>query len=109
DRYREGLGGCPVGLPSEERAMRHVYRNFVIRMQNRDAVRRALYEAGIPTGTHYIPPTHFLPAFQDLGYPKGVLPETERAADELLTLPIYPGMANDDIDIVVEALARILR
>jgi dTDP-4-amino-4,6-dideoxygalactose transaminase len=108
DRYREGLAGCPVGLPDEGRDMRHVYRNFVIRIQSRDAVRRALYEAGIPTGTHYIPPTHFMPAFQDLGFRKGALPETERAADELLTLPIYPGMAGDNVDIVVKALARIL-
>jgi len=50
-----------------------------------------------------------MPAFQDLGYPKGALPETERGADELLTLPIYPGMQDDNVDIVVRDLTRILK
>lgn len=106
-RYRAGLRGVAVLVADDPPHMLNACRNFVIRVNNRDAVRRALYEAGIPTGTHYIPPTHLQPAFQDLGYPKGSLPETERAADELLTLPIYPGMPADDVALVIEHLKRV--
>jgi dTDP-4-amino-4,6-dideoxygalactose transaminase len=107
-RYCHGLGGCPVVLPDDPPAMRHVYRNFTVRVQHRDAVRRELYAAGIPTGTHYIPPTHHLPIFRDLGRPVGSLPVTERVADELMTLPIYPGMTERDVDMVVDTLAKTL-
>ena len=108
ERYRRGLAGLPVVVPDDPPHMRCVYRNVVIRIQHRDAVRRALYDAGIPTGTHYIPPVHLQPAYHDLGYVKGSLPETERAADELLTLPIYPGMPDGDVDVVVGEIARLV-
>lgn len=107
-RYRAGLRGAPVIVTHDPPYLRNAFRNFVIRVNDRDAVRRALYEAGIPTGTHYIPPTHLQPAFQDLGYAKGSLPETERAAEELLTLPIYPGMPADDVYLVIEHLRRVI-
>ncbi|MGH2403572.1 MAG: DegT/DnrJ/EryC1/StrS family aminotransferase, partial [bacterium] len=107
-RYRAGLRGTPAIVAEDPPYVRNAYRNFVIRVKDRDAIRRALFEAGIPTGTHYIPPAHTQPAFQDLGYPKGSLPETERAADELLTLPIYPGMPIDDVDLVIEQLRRAM-
>ena len=103
-RYRAGLRGTPVIVTDDPPYLRNAYRNFVIRVKNRNAVRRSLYDAGIPTGTHYIPPAHLQPAFQDLGYPKGSLPATERAAEELLTLPIYPGMPVDDVDLVLQHL-----
>ncbi|MGQ0551488.1 MAG: DegT/DnrJ/EryC1/StrS family aminotransferase [Armatimonadota bacterium] len=108
ERYREGLRGTHAAIADDPPYLRNAYRNFVIRVKHRDTVRRLLFEAGIPTGTHYIPPTHLQPAFQDLGYPKGSLPETERAADELLTLPIYPGMPIDDVDLVIEQLRRAM-
>jgi len=107
-RYRHGFAGLPVTMPDDPPYMRCVYRNVVVRLQHRDAVRRALYDAGIPTGTHYIPPVHLQPAYQDLGYAKGSLPETERAADELLTLPIYPGMPDGDVDVVIAEIARLV-
>jgi dTDP-4-amino-4,6-dideoxygalactose transaminase len=107
-RYRSGLSPHPVVVPDDPPGMRHVYRNYTVRVQNRDAVRRALYDAGIPTGTHYVPPLHLQPIFRDLGYRAGSLPVTERLADELMTLPIYPGMVNEDVDMVVGALADVL-
>ncbi|HET8679898.1 MAG TPA: DegT/DnrJ/EryC1/StrS family aminotransferase, partial [bacterium] len=106
-RYRAGLHGTPVTVADDPPYLRNAYRNFVIRVKDRDAVRRALFEAGIPTGMHYVPPAHLMPVFQDLGYPRGSLPQTERAAEELLTLPIYPGMSADDVDVVIEHLRRV--
>jgi dTDP-4-amino-4,6-dideoxygalactose transaminase len=108
ERYRRGLAGLPVVVPDDPPHMRCVYRNIVVRVQHRDVVRRALYDAGIPTGTHYIPPVHLQPAYHDLGYARGSLPKTERAADELLTLPIYPGMPEGDVDIVIGEIARLV-
>jgi dTDP-4-amino-4,6-dideoxygalactose transaminase len=105
-RYRERLAGAPVWLPDDPPGMRHVYRNVVVRVPGRDAVRRVLYEDGIPTGTHYIPPTHLTPAFRDLGYAPGSLPRTEEVARELLTLPIYPGLPPEDVDLVADRLRR---
>jgi dTDP-4-amino-4,6-dideoxygalactose transaminase len=107
DRYRDGFEGSAVTMESEPDHMRGAYRNVVVRVQNRDAVRRALYEAGIPTGTHYNPPTHLMPAFAHLGYRRGALPETEQAGAELLTLPVYPGMPADDVDLVVHEMRRL--
>jgi dTDP-4-amino-4,6-dideoxygalactose transaminase len=107
DRYRAGFAGAAVVLEPDPPHIRNVYRNVVVRVQRRDQVRRALYDAGIPTGTHYTPPTHLMPAFSHLGYGRGALPETERAADELLTLPIYPGMPAGDVDLVVERLRAL--
>ncbi len=107
-RYRRGFAGLPVVMPDDPPDVRCVYRNVVIRVRSRDIVRRALYDAGIPTGTHYIPPVHLQPAYQDLGYARGSLPETERAADELLTLPIYPGMPDGDVDLVVGEIGRLV-
>jgi dTDP-4-amino-4,6-dideoxygalactose transaminase len=51
---------------------------------------------------------HLQPAYHDLGYAKGSLPETERAADELLTLPIYPGMPDGEVDLVIREIARLV-
>jgi dTDP-4-amino-4,6-dideoxygalactose transaminase len=106
DRYRDGFQGSAVTMPSEPDHIRGSYRNVLVRIKNRDAVRRALYEAGIPTGTHYNPPCHLMPAFSHLGYGPGALPETEHASRELLTLPVYPGMPVEDVDLVVEHLRR---
>jgi dTDP-4-amino-4,6-dideoxygalactose transaminase len=107
DRYRAGFADSAVTMPSEPAHMRGVYRNVLVRVQNRDAVRRGLYEVGIPTGTHYNPPCHLMPAFAHLGYEQGALPETERAAADLLTLPIYPGIPTADVDLVVAELRAL--
>ncbi len=107
DRYRAGLAGSAVTMSPEPEHMRGVYRNVLVRVKHRDALRRRLYDAGIPTGAHYNPPCHLMPAFAHLGYEQGALPETERAAAELLTLPIYPGMPTADVDLVVEHLRRL--
>lgn len=108
-RYRAGLRGTPAVMADDPTHARHVYRNVVVRVPNRDAVRLTLYDAGIPTGTHYVPPVHLQPAFQALGYRRGSLPETDRAAAELLTLPVYPGMTSDQVDLVVTRLQAVLQ
>ena len=89
-RYAElGLGEL-VELPADEAG--HVYHLFVCRSPERDAIRAALGEAEIASATYYKTPLHLQPALRFLGWEPGALPETERAAAENFSVPLWPGM-----------------
>ncbi len=89
-RYAElGLGDL-VELPVDEPA--HVYHLFVCRSPERDAIRAALGESEIASATYYTTPLHLQPALRFLGWEPGSLPETERAAQENFSVPLWPGM-----------------
>ena len=77
-------------LPADEPG--HIYHLFVCRSPERDRIRAALVEAGIGTATYYTTPLHLQPALRFLGYEPGSLPETERAAAENFSVPLWPGM-----------------
>ena len=66
----------------------------------RDAWRARLTEAGVQTGVHYPIPVHLQPAYRDLGYSRGDFPVSERAAAEVLSLPIFPELTTEQIDTV---------
>lgn len=102
--YTEKLGGLPIALPSAPRHGRHVYNIFTIRMQNRDAVRQKLLDAKIATSVFYPRPLHLQAVYKSLGYRPGDLPVSERVAQEVLSLPIYPGMPATHVDHVCAAL-----
>jgi dTDP-4-amino-4,6-dideoxygalactose transaminase len=88
-RYRAlGLGDL-VELPAEAAGAEHVYHLYVVRAAARDELARALTEAGIGCRAYYEIPLHLQPVFAHLGYRRGDLPETERAADEGLALPMF--------------------
>jgi dTDP-4-amino-4,6-dideoxygalactose transaminase len=98
-RYAElGLGEL-VDLPQDEPG--HVYHLFVCRSPERDRVHAALKAAGIGTATYYVTPLHLQPALRFLGWDPGTLPETERAAQENFSVPLWPG-------IPVEAQERVV-
>jgi dTDP-4-amino-4,6-dideoxygalactose transaminase len=103
-RYGELLSGLEIVLPFEREDMVHGYRNFAVRVKERDRVRRELAERGIPTGVHYVPPLHLQPVYQHVGYHLGDLPVTERVAEELVTLPIYPELTDERVAEVAGAL-----
>jgi dTDP-4-amino-4,6-dideoxygalactose transaminase len=89
-RYAElGLGEL-VELPVDEPG--HIYHLFVCRSPERDAIHKALVEAGIGTATYYVTPLHLQPALRFLGYEPGSLPETERVAQENFSVPLWPGI-----------------
>jgi dTDP-4-amino-4,6-dideoxygalactose transaminase len=93
DRYRAlGLGDL-VELPAEAPGAEHVYHLYVVRATARDELARALSEAGIGCRAYYEIPLHLQPVFAHLGYRRGDLPETERASDEGLALPMFPTLA----------------
>jgi dTDP-4-amino-4,6-dideoxygalactose transaminase len=89
-RYGElGLGEL-VDLPADEPG--HVYQLFVCRSPERDAIRAALADAEIASATYYRTPLHLQPALRFLGWERGSLPETERAAAENFSVPLWPGI-----------------
>ncbi|HTK31048.1 MAG TPA: DegT/DnrJ/EryC1/StrS family aminotransferase [Candidatus Saccharimonadaceae bacterium] len=88
--YDEGLKG--VTLPVEAERRRHVYHLYVVRHARRDALAARLKEREIGALVHYPIPVHLQPAYEVLGVARGTLPESERAADEVLSLPLYPGL-----------------
>jgi dTDP-4-amino-4,6-dideoxygalactose transaminase len=101
-RYAElGLGEL-VDLPEEEPG--HVYHLFVCRSPERDRIHAALKEAGIGTATYYVTPLHLQPALRFLGYEAGSLPETERAAQENFSVPLWPGIPLDAQERVVDVV-----
>jgi dTDP-4-amino-4,6-dideoxygalactose transaminase len=118
-RYRAGLAAAEreglVVLPVERAAARHVYHLFAVRVPSsgaasrRDRARGALLDAGIETGVHYPVPLHLQPCYASMGLGEGSFPESERAAREVLTLPLYPQLRDAQADQAAEVLSRTLR
>jgi dTDP-4-amino-4,6-dideoxygalactose transaminase len=103
-RYLAGLQGSGLVLPLEQPYARAVYHLFVVRHPRRDALVKALAEHGIGTLIHYPFPLHLQEAFLALGGKPGDFPVAERAADEILSLPLYPSMNDAQADAVVKAV-----
>jgi dTDP-4-amino-4,6-dideoxygalactose transaminase len=101
-RYRELGIGDHCEAPEDDPA--HVYHLFVCRSAERDGISAALTEAGIGTAQYYLPPLHLQPALAYLGYREGDLPETERAAFENFSLPLWPGITAEQQERVVETV-----
>jgi dTDP-4-amino-4,6-dideoxygalactose transaminase len=95
---------APVTAPSRE----HVFHQYTVRVENRNAVSKALAERGIPSTVYYPVPIHMQPIYASLGYEQGDLPESERAANEALSLPIFPELTNTQIESVVSSLADVV-
>jgi dTDP-4-amino-4,6-dideoxygalactose transaminase len=87
----------------------HVFHQYTVRVQRRDAISKALAERGIASTVYYPVPIHIQPIYSSLGYKHGDLPESERAAIEVLSLPIYPELTDTQIESVVSSLAEVVR
>ena len=104
NKYNKLLAGANVERPVEMPWARHVYHLYTLRVARRDALQAALLQKGIQTGIHYAVPVHLQPAYSDLGYARHSLPESEKAANEVLSLPLYPEMTDDQIETVARAV-----
>jgi dTDP-4-amino-4,6-dideoxygalactose transaminase len=101
-RYAElGLGEV-CELPAEEPG--HVYHMYVVRTPERERLTAALDQADIGWAAYYTTPLHLQPSFAELGYAEVSLPETERASHETLALPLWPAIAREQQERVVECL-----
>jgi dTDP-4-amino-4,6-dideoxygalactose transaminase len=107
DRYREALAGLyPKVIPAAPALYqtRHVYNQFVIRAQGRDALQAHLKAHGIGSEIYYPLCLHQQPCFADLGYKAGDFPVSERLAAESLALPVHAGLGHEDVDRVAGAI-----
>jgi len=95
-------------LPYEADYARHVHHLYTIRLKDRKKVMEKLAEKGIRTLIHYPIPIHLQEAYKDLGYKKGDFPVSERCCEEILSLPMYPELSEEEIKYVVESLKEIL-
>jgi len=106
--FREtGLDGA-IALPVEPADRRHIFNQFVIRVADRDGLKRHLDAQGIGTEIYYPVPFHLQPCFADLGYRPGAFPHAERAASESLAIPIYGELTEAQQRTVVAAIAQFV-
>ncbi len=100
--YRELLASTPLELPSDEEG--HVYHHFVVRAPQREALRAHLQSAEIETEVYYPLPLHLQPCFAEMGHKPGDLPIAERAANEVLALPVHPDLSRAQLEHVADTI-----
>lgn len=103
------IGQGVLALPPPAVGKSHVYNNYVIRAERRDELKQCLAEAGIQSEIYYPLALHRQTCFSDLGYKQGDLPNAERAAREVLALPIYPEITASQQEEVVETIGAFYR
>ncbi len=106
--YSALLANRGVILPHQPDDCSHVFHQYVIRHPQRDRLRASLKSQGIETLVHYPVPVHLQPAYRNLGYETGSLPESEAAARQVLSLPLYPEMTEADIQHISQAVCLFL-
>ena len=106
-RYDEALAGSGVVTPTALAHNRHVYHIYAIRTSKRQAWMDALAAQEIQSGIHYPIPVHLLPAYADLGYKSGDFPHSEAAANEVMSLPMFPELTAAQTDTVSEAIRKL--
>ncbi|MFZ9067079.1 MAG: DegT/DnrJ/EryC1/StrS family aminotransferase [bacterium] len=101
---------CPAAVYQDDNLLNHhIYNQYTVRVQRREDLRKFLQERGVATEIYYPVPFHRQECFADLGYRPGSLPESDRAAREVLALPIYPGLTTEMQEYVVENLVEFYR
>jgi dTDP-4-amino-4,6-dideoxygalactose transaminase len=97
-----------VQTPSAAPGVRHIYNQYVVRVRNRDDLRAHMTTAGIGTEIYYPIPLHLQKCFGYLGYKRGDFPQSERAAEETLALPIFPELAEAQLQYVADTMRRFI-
>lgn len=110
-KYDELLSGCGVDTPAAKTHNRHVYHVYAVRHPQRETIARNLLEKDVHTGIHYPIPVHLQKAYTGLGYKPGDFPNSEKAANETLSLPMFPeltaGQAEKVANAVKESVERV--
>jgi dTDP-4-amino-4,6-dideoxygalactose transaminase len=109
--YIDALGKLGFRVPCEMPwagslgKTRHVYHVFTLRTPHRSALQQHLQSAGIQSGIHYPVPVHLQPAHADLGYGRGSFPQAEKAANEVISIPVHPELSPEQLGEVCDAMA----
>jgi dTDP-4-amino-4,6-dideoxygalactose transaminase len=107
--YQEALSPLGLELPGDRGDRRHAYHQFVLRVPNRDRIREQLAEAGIGSGVHYPTPIHLQPGADGRSEVPVTPKRAEEWAGELLSLPMFPQLTQEDVARVAAALRSCLR
>jgi dTDP-4-amino-4,6-dideoxygalactose transaminase len=94
-------------VPAHDPRSEHIFHLYVVRTQKREELQQHLNSLGIQTGIHYPIPIHLQEAYRDLGLGKGSFPVTEKLADEIVSLPMYPELTHQQIELVLDALSKL--
>jgi len=105
-RLSSSKATAPIRLPFVSPHAHHVFHQYVVRAQRRDDLRRFLTERRIGTEIYYPIPLHLQPCFSYLGYREGDFPESERASREVLALPMFPELTEEEQRWVVESIVE---
>ncbi|HEY5753625.1 MAG TPA: DegT/DnrJ/EryC1/StrS family aminotransferase [Chthoniobacterales bacterium] len=108
-RYAHALNGLDEVIPPVEADYaRHVYHLYAIRIADRDDAMHFLEDMGITCGIHYPVPIHLQGAYRHLGYEQGAFPVSERAANEFLSLPMFPELSPPQVEMVAEKVKELV-
>lgn len=104
ERYIKAFGDLPIELPVPKAGNVHIYHQFTVRSAKRNELAAKLAAKGIGSKVFYPSPLHLEYAYQSLGYKPGDFPESERAAREVLSLPMFPELSDEDVEKVIAAV-----
>jgi dTDP-4-amino-4,6-dideoxygalactose transaminase len=107
-RYDQALGGNGVITPPKDPNCGHIYHQYTIRSPKREELRVRLTEAGIGAKIFYPIPLHMQPCFRNLGYHIGDFPVAEKAAQEVLSLPVFPEMTTEQQEYVINTIRQCM-
>lgn len=103
-RYNASLTETSLKLPTEKENSKHVYHLYVTESEKRDELSKFLSEKGIASAVHYPVPCHLQPAYAELGMGEGSLPVCEAASKKVLSLPMYPELTEEQVQLVAQAI-----
>ena len=106
--YRKLLAGVRVEIPQDDPRSESVYHLFVVWVEDRDRVRAEMDKRCVGTAIHYPVPLHLQKAYADLGHARGSFPHTERASDQVFSMPLFPEMTNEQAEHAAKALIEIV-
>ena len=102
--YNDLLADTAVITPLEREYAKHVYHLYVVRTKERDKLKEHLKARGIATGLHYPIPLHLQEAYSHLGYKKGDFPIAEEISQEILSMPMFPELTDEELKTIVNAI-----
>ena len=107
-KYNELFAKADVNVvtPFEPSWSKAIYHLYVVQVENREAMQKALAQENIDTGIHYPVVLHLQKAYSNLGYRAGDFPVSEKAAERILSLPMFPGLSEAQLARVVDAVVR---
>jgi dTDP-4-amino-4,6-dideoxygalactose transaminase len=104
--YSKLLSGSGIKTPVAMDYAYHVYHVYGVQVPHRDMVQQALQKEEVQTGIHYPIPVHMLEAYADLGYKPGDFPRSEQIANNILSLPMFAELTDEQIKIVTQAISK---